>query len=134
MSAQSLFTSLALLIACGTPCWSGAIDFQRDIQPILAGHCTQCHGVDAKERKGGLRLDERDSALRGGDSGEPALIPGQPLTSELLRRILSDDPSEQMPPPSAKTPLNSRQIELLKQWITEGAVYAGHWAFQPPHK
>jgi hypothetical protein len=134
MSVQTVFAALTLLIACGTPCWSGAIDFQRDIQPILAGHCTQCHGVDARERKGGLRLDEREGSLRGGESGEPALVPGEPLASELVRRILSDDPGEKMPPPSAKTPLNSRQIELLKQWIAEGAVYEGHWAFQPPRK
>ena len=134
MSAQTVCSALVLLIACGQPCWSAAIDFQRDIQPILAGHCTQCHGVDAKERKGGLRLDERASVLRGGDSGEPALVPGQPMASELVRRILTDDPGEQMPPPSAKTPLTSRQIELLQQWIAEGAVYDGHWAFQPPRK
>ncbi|RPI86089.1 MAG: hypothetical protein EHM42_06270, partial [Planctomycetaceae bacterium] len=78
------------------------VDFQRDVQPILNEHCNACHGVDAVERKSGLRLDVRDSALKGGDSGAPAIVPGNVDEGELLRRILSTDAEELMPPPSHK--------------------------------
>jgi mono/diheme cytochrome c family protein len=107
-------------------------DFRTQIQPILAEHCSQCHGVDASTREGGLRLDLRASALQGGDSGHAAIIPGNAPGSELVRRILSSDPDEVMPPPSLKKPLSDSQRELLKRWIDAGADYAQHWAFVPP--
>ncbi|MFO0905094.1 MAG: PSD1 and planctomycete cytochrome C domain-containing protein [Pirellulales bacterium] len=110
------------------------VDFQREIQPILAEHCTQCHGVDADDRKGGLRLDLRDGALRGGDSGQPAVSPGQPDKSELLRRVRSTDPDEVMPPPNQNKPLSAQQKELLRRWIENDAPYASHWAFDAPRK
>jgi len=134
MTAWSRTVVLVAGVLCASRGMAAPIDFQRDIQPILSGHCTHCHGVDDKERKGGLRLDERAAALRGGDSGEAAIQPGKSAASELIRRILSEDPGEQMPPPAAKTPLTPRQIELLKQWIDEGANFDRHWAFQTPRK
>lgn len=109
-------------------------DFQRDVQPILAEHCAQCHGVDAAERKSGLRLDLRESALKGGESGAAAIVPGEPDKSELIQRITSTDPDVVMPPPSHKKPLAARQIETLRQWVQEGAKYESHWAFIAPHK
>lgn len=109
-------------------------DFQREVQPILAEHCTLCHGVDAENRKSGLRLDLRDAALKGGESGAPAIVPGQLDDSELIRRILSADPNEVMPPPAHKKPLTPKQIETLKNWVREGAKYASHWAFEAPQK
>jgi hypothetical protein len=108
-----------------------AADFQRDIQPILAEHCAQCHGADEKERKSGLRLDQRDSALKGGESGTAAIVPGK-LEGELIRRITSTDHDEVMPPPDHKKPLTAGQIDMLKQWIKEGANYESHWAFTTP--
>lgn len=108
------------------------IDFQRDIQPILAEHCTACHGVDQEDRKGELRLDLRDSALKGGESGTAAIVPGKPLDSELIHRITSTDEGTIMPPPSQKKPLSPAQIEILKKWIADGAKYEAHWAFTPP--
>ena len=110
------------------------VDFQRDIQPILAEHCTACHGVDKEDRKGELRLDLRDSALKGGESGTAAIVPGKPQDSELIRRVTSTDEATMMPPPSQKKPLSPAQIEALKTWITEGAKYEAHWAFTPPQK
>ncbi len=107
-------------------------DFRTQIQPILAEHCSQCHGVDESTREGGLRLDLRDHALRGGESGHAAIVPGNASGSELVRRILSSDPDEVMPPPSLKKPLSDQQRERLKQWIESGADYAQHWAFVPP--
>ena len=77
----------------------GPIDFVRDVQPILAEHCLHCHGADPDARQSGLRLDVPEEALRGGDSGESAIVPGDPGRGAFLARILSTDESEVMPPP-----------------------------------
>ena len=111
---------------------SMAADFVRDVQPILSEHCNQCHGADEKERQSGLRLDQREAALKGGESGTAAIVPGKVDQGELIRRITSADPNEVMPPPSHKKPLAAAQIETLKQWIKDGANYQAHWAFIPP--
>ncbi len=110
------------------------VDFQRDVQPILNEHCTVCHGIDAAERKAGLRLDLRDYALKGGESGAAAIIPGKPDESELIRRITSADNDTLMPPPNHKKPLTAQQIDMLKRWVADGAPYAQHWAFTAPQK
>ena len=110
------------------------IDFQRDIQPILAENCTQCHGGDEAARESGLRLDLREGALLGGASGTAALVPGKPELSELIRRITSTDPAVVMPPPKEGNSLKGPQIETLKQWVQQGAPYTTHWAFVPPVK
>jgi hypothetical protein len=109
-------------------------DFQRDVRPIFAEHCTLCHGVDPADRKSGLRLDVREAALKGGDTGTPAIVPGKPDESELIRRITSTDANEVMPPPKHKKPLAPKQIETLTQWIKDGAPYESHWAFGAPRK
>src|SRR3954447_22243510 len=77
-------------------------DYLRDVRPILADNCFRCHGADEKSRESGLRLDVREAALRGGDSGDPAIVPGKPDASQLIHRITSRDETEQMPPPDAK--------------------------------
>jgi mono/diheme cytochrome c family protein len=110
------------------------VDYTRQVQPILAEHCFHCHGTDEKDRKGDLRLDDRDAALKGGESDGPSILPGQPDKSPIIARIQAHDESEIMPPPKAKNPVNAEQIALLKQWIAEGAKYAKHWAFEPPAK
>lgn len=110
------------------------VDYVRDVQPILAEHCSHCHGADPESRESGLRLDVQEDALRGGDSGEPAIVPGNPNAGELLARILSDDADEIMPPSDQHNPLSQPQIETLVQWIAQGADYASHWAFVPPRK
>jgi mono/diheme cytochrome c family protein len=115
------------------------IDFARDIQPILKKHCFSCH--DGRKHKAGLRLDVRASALRGGESGKPAIVGGDSNKSELLRRITSSDDEEVMPPEGER--LSDAQVKLLRQWIDAGAIWpdalAGddapwkrHWAFRPP--
>ncbi len=106
----------------------GPIDFQRDIRPILAEHCLSCHGNDKPEA--GVRLSQRETALGKGESGERIITPGRPEESELIRRIMTDDAAQRMPP-EGKPPLEAGQIVLLKRWIAEGAVWGDHWAFQP---
>ncbi|MEX2172124.1 MAG: PSD1 and planctomycete cytochrome C domain-containing protein [Pirellulales bacterium] len=107
------------------------IDFARDIRPILSNHCFRCHGPDAGKRQAGLRFDLRENALAELDSGKRAIVPGAPDEGELIRRVYSDDESEQMPPPELKKPLNDEQRSLLKQWIADGAQYSDHWSFRP---
>ncbi|MFM8401555.1 MAG: PSD1 and planctomycete cytochrome C domain-containing protein, partial [Pirellula sp.] len=108
------------------------IDFRKQIQPILSEHCWQCHGVDESTREGNLRLDIRESAIAGGESSKLAIVVGKASESEMIRRILSDDPDHVMPPPSLQKPLSKEQIELLQRWIDQGAQYDKHWAFVPP--
>ena len=110
------------------------VDFQRQVQPILAEHCTLCHGVDTDVRKAELRIDVRVNALAGGESGMAAIVPGQPDASDMIRRITSHDADAVMPPKDHNKPLSETQIATLKQWITEGARYENHWAFSAPTK
>ncbi len=110
------------------------LGFNKDIRPILADNCFNCHGQDSGSRKAGLRLDIRDDALKGGRSGSPAIVPGKPETSELIARITAHDKDEIMPPTKTGKALSLVQIEKLKQWITDGAEYQPHWAFIPPQR
>ncbi|MGN6544929.1 MAG: PSD1 and planctomycete cytochrome C domain-containing protein [Aureliella sp.] len=109
------------------------IDFQRDIQPILAEKCLHCHGVDEATREAGLRLDDRDAALAGGDSGG-AIVPGKASESLLIARVTSTDPDMVMPPLKEQKKLTAAEQQLLKDWIDQGAKFAPHWAFTPPAK
>jgi len=110
------------------------LDFARDVRPILAEHCFQCHGPDPTTREAGLRLDQRDAATAKLESGETAIVPNKPGQSELVRRIHSTDADSVMPPPSTKKKLKPAELAALERWVSEGAVYAGHWAFTAPKK
>ncbi|WP_202921863.1 PSD1 and planctomycete cytochrome C domain-containing protein [Anatilimnocola aggregata] len=110
------------------------IDYNRQIRSILSDKCYRCHGPDAAERKGGFRLDERESAVKPADSGEHPIVPGKPAQSELLRRIMSDDLDVQMPPPSLNKKLTAEEEDLLKAWIAAGADFQQHWSFVPPRQ
>jgi cytochrome c553 len=107
------------------------VRFSRDVLPILTEHCIRCHGPDAQARKADLRLDLEEAAV--GEASAP-IIRGQSDESEFIRRIMSEDPDEVMPPTDAHTKLSKSQIALLKQWIDEGAAWGGHWAFEPVRK
>ena len=111
-----------------------APDFEREIQPILAEHCSACHGVDGASRQGGFRLDTRDGALAGGDSGPTAILPGKGAESLVVHRIRSTDPDSVMPPPETQKPLSEDQKALLERWIDAGAPFAPHWAFVSPKR
>ncbi|HND51925.1 MAG TPA: DUF1549 domain-containing protein [Pirellulaceae bacterium] len=103
-----------------------SLSYNRDIRPILADNCFACHGPDKNSRKGDLRLDQADAALR-----SRAIVPGKPDESELITRILATDADELMPPPKSNKHLTEAQKQLLKRWIAEGAKYEAHWAFLP---
>jgi hypothetical protein len=100
-------------------------DFNRDVRPILAARCFKCHGPDDAARKAKLRLDSRTGAEH---------VLGKPAESELVRRILSEDEEEVMPPASVKAPLTAAQKATLKAWVATGSPYAAHWSFVPPKR
>lgn len=108
------------------------IEFNRDIRPILSNNCFLCHGPDVKHREGGLRLDQREGAIAKLESGHVGIVPNDPNASEIIKRILSQNPDEQMPPKASGKSLTAAEIKTLKQWIEEGAEYQGHWAFIAP--
>lgn len=111
-----------------------AIDYSRHIRPILSNYCFKCHGPDEKERKGGLRLDIRDAALKPATSGEAAIVPGKPADSELVARITADAADRVMPPPASNKKLTPQEKELLQQWIQQGADYKLHWSYVKPQR
>jgi hypothetical protein len=111
-----------------------AVDFNRDIRPILSKNCYACHGPDNKQRVSKMRLDQRDNAIRPLKSGTAAIVPGQPDKSELIQRVTADDETERMPPQETGNQLTPAQIDLLRRWIAAGAPYADHWAFVKPQR
>ncbi len=122
-----LLPSVSLLI--GFPVGAEeAIRFNRDIRPILSENCFHCHGPDENTRAADLRLDDEQSAKL------DAIVPGNSDDSEVLRRILSDDPDTKMPPPDSERELSAEQIESIRRWIDQGASYQGHWSFVPPRR
>ncbi len=128
--------AFAFVVALTAPSWTAvaaAPDFNRDVRPILSDNCFTCHGPDPGSREARLRLDLRESALAGGKSGLPAIVPGNPDESDLILRIASPYEDEIMPPAdSHKIPLTTDQIAVLKAWIQNGAEYKPHWAFITP--
>jgi len=109
-----------------------AIEFRRDVLPILSENCFACHGFDEKARQAELRLDTPEGAVKETESGEFAIVPGAPGKSELLARINSDDEDLVMPPPDTEKRLSKKQRELLARWIKQGAEYQKHWSFEAP--
>ncbi len=126
---------LALLLACGLAASiTQAADpappeYNRDVRPILSEYCFACHGPDSAARKADLRLDQREAAI-----GMGAIDPGKPDSSELLRRVHSEDADERMPPPATKKRLSAAQKNTLQRWIAAGAEYQPHWSFLPQQK
>ncbi len=122
---------IAMGIALSPAARAEPVDFRSEVLPLLAENCFNCHGPDSGTRKGGLRLDRRDDAIRPAESGRIAIVPGNPDASHLLERLLSHDPDEVMPPPESKKTIAPESIGILRQWIKEGAGYREHWAFEP---
>lgn len=117
------------------------IDFEKQILPLLQAKCFDCHNEDTQESK--FRLDRKAALLRGGDSGEPAIIPGNSATSHLIKLVRGEEAGLLMPPDESER-LSPEQIQLLADWIDQGANWPGpngvvkqeklttdHWSFQP---
>ncbi len=113
---------LACVLAPFFPAQSAPVDFSRDILPILENHCTACHG--SEKQKSGYRLDHREDALKGGESGQVAIVPGAPERSPLLHFVSGEDSDMLMPPKkSTQKALSPAQIETLRSWIAQGAPW-----------
>jgi mono/diheme cytochrome c family protein len=108
------------------------VDYNREVRPILARNCFACHGQDETKRAKGLRLDRRESAIAALKSGEHAIVPGDPESSQLVERITADDETLRMPPRKSGGRLKPAEVAVLERWIREGAEFAAHWAFLPP--
>lgn len=129
ISSQShtQLSRVLLILLCCSPrgAWGeDPVRFARDVKPILASKCWNCHGPDENTRQGDLRLDAREFAqhVLDGDGSPPAM----------LERITSDDPDTRMPPRESKKPLTQKEIKVLRQWLLSDAPYERHWAFESP--
>lgn len=121
---------VGLVLAPRPACADDPIDFSQQILPILSDSCFQCHGPDEQSREADLRLDQREGLL--GDHERSGVVrPGRADQSELYFRITTDDESLRMPPPEANRQLSNAQIELIEEWIRQGATWEIHWAFRP---
>jgi cytochrome c553 len=128
----AVLASMAAVFPLGFPIeWSPAaevaVDFNRDIRPILAENCFACHGQDGNKREADLRLDDRAAAVE-----MRAIVPGDLVASSIVERIRSTDDEVRMPPPPSNRFLTEAQKDALDRWIAAGAIYEPHWAFVPP--
>lgn len=130
-SGFSIVAVLALLLT--VPSLSAKVDFGRDIRPILSENCFHCHGPDEENQKAGLRLDTREGATED-LGGYAAIAPSSPESSELLKRMLTNDEDDRMPPAETGKVITDAQKTLIRQWISEGAEWGSHWAFESPKK
>jgi mono/diheme cytochrome c family protein len=127
----ALFAGLVLL--AGVPVGGAAgetapaVEFHRDVRPILSDYCFQCHGPDAAQRKKNLRLDTEAGA-------RTVVVAGRPEASELYLRVSAADDAHRMPPRSTGRRLTPPQVELLRRWIEQGAPWQPHWALVPPRR
>src|SRR3954451_13852136 len=117
--------AIGTLAICNAAQAAETIDFAHEIVPILRTHCGQCHTGDKK--KGGYSMNTRAALIAGGESGA-AVVPGKSDKSELLRRVLSRDKDEQMPPEGPR--LNDKETALLKAWIDGGLAWAEGFALR----
>jgi hypothetical protein len=129
---------LAVFLASGRDASAAGetVSYNNQVGPILSEHCFRCHGPDSasrKPKKNPLRLDRGEFAYELRDDGKPVIIKGDPGASELARRITATD-DDVMPPLSEHKPLNSAEIAVIKQWISQGGKYEKHWSLIPPSK
>jgi hypothetical protein len=113
------------------------LSYNWDIRPIISDNCFACHGPDADGgQKAGLRIDQFATVTSElpESPGKFAIVPGDPDSSEIIRRITSTDPDVIMPPPDSNKVLSSTEISLIKSWISNGAEYQKHWAYVAPEK
>ena len=120
---------LALLIPASVSL-AGPVDFARDIKPLLNKHCTACHG--GVKQASNLSLVYHSKVLEPAKSGKIPVVPGNLDKSELIARITTTDDDEVMPPPKHGKRLPEHDIQLFKDWISQGAPWDEHWAFVKP--
>ena len=126
---------LALGLAyCLNSALSQPVDFESQIKPLLSDRCFTCHGPDENSRKADLHLYSREGAMSKLDENLAIIMPGKPEASLLYKRLITDDPDELMPPPESNLALSTKEKELIRRWIIEGADWKEHWAFTQVNK
>src|SRR5260221_6374353 len=126
--------SVACAVGAPNDITNDPIQFNRDIRPILSEHCFTCHGPDDSKRQSKLRLDLEKFA-KGDLGGHFAVVPGEPGSSEMIRRVSSNDTARRMPPAwSGAVKLKDAEVDLLTRWIAQGASWQNHWSFIPPER
>ena len=108
------------------------VDYSFHVRPILSDRCFKCHGPDDAARQAGLRLDTADGPYARLESGARAIVSGRPRRSELVRRILSDDPDVMMPAPESHLTLSDYEKAVIIRWVDQGAEWKPHWSFTAP--
>jgi Protein of unknown function (DUF1553)/Protein of unknown function (DUF1549)/Planctomycete cytochrome C/Carbohydrate binding module (family 6) len=129
-SRKIIWIILLLVAVIGVFTYSthtSTIDFNTQVKPIFNKKCIACHG--GVKRKADFSLLFRSEALAPTESGRPAIIPGKPDESELIRRLTLKDPEERMP--YKHDALTNNEIEILRNWIKQGAKWGDHWAYVP---
>ena len=111
---------------------AAAVDFSRDVQPILNKNCIACHG--GVKEAGGVSFIFRDQVLGKGESGNTVVVPGDPDASEMIARITTDDLDDLMPQPDHGPRLSDSDVDTLRKWIAEGAEWGEHWSFAAPER
>ena len=127
-----LRATLIFSLCVFTPFLRADTSTAKQVRSLLSNRCFACHGPDEDQRKGGYRLDDSKSAFEPADSGERPIVPGDPVKSELLRRLIADDESERMPPPEFGAKFTKEETALIEQWIRDGAKWEQHWSFVAP--
>ncbi|TDI38755.1 MAG: DUF1549 domain-containing protein [Acidobacteria bacterium] len=129
---------LSLLLAVTAVSAAQEVEFGRDVRPIFAEHCAQCHGPDDSNRMADLHLDQpetfRPETFRMAASGYSVIVPGEPAQSELFRRITSEDELFRMPPALHAPALPPEKIDVIRRWIEQGGEWQPHWAYRPFHE
>ncbi len=122
-----------LLFAAAPTSPGQTVDFNRDVRPLLTKNCTTCHG--GVKMAGEVSFLYRDDVLGQGESGKTVVVPGDPDASEMIRRLLTTDPDDRMPPPDHHPkPLPKEDVDTLIRWVEQGAEWGDHWSFQKPEK
>ena len=124
----------ALLALSAKAVEPGRVDYNSQIRPLLSDRCFKCHGPDEKARKKKLRLDSREGMFKELKDGFAVVRPGDPTRSELVRRILTTEGDDVMPPADSKLKLSPAEKALLQRWVAEGADFKAHWSLIPVEK
>src|SRR5690606_11886972 len=138
LEAPSIIVAILLLMAPGlvplvaADIKESAVDYNRDVRPILAENCYACHGPDSGAREAGLRLDRQDDATAEYAIGKRAIVPGSPEESVVIARITASDPREVMPPPKSGKALTPEEIDTIRRWIVSAAEWKEPWSYVPP--
>ena len=131
---MKMVLALAVSFALGANAAGRAIEFNRDVRPILSENCFACHAADAKAKNIPLRLDQETEAKADLGGGRRAIVEGNPDASEVIRRITSENKAKRMPPAFTGHTVSPKDVETLRAWIAAGAKWEKHWAFLAPKR